>query len=283
MLGLLGRLGPPLPCHCGEEVSIQRASHVLLSFSSLVLAFAYVGWTKTLGGAGCLRRLFNLFAFCLRWRGFWLTAFTTALHQSQFGYWWQLSPGSSRRDFWQRASWGIASSDGATFCGTGFRGRADPACRWKNGFITCLFAAKAANKPILILCDNEAVYLRFSRALHRITGLAIYLLFGIWFETCCPGFFDFSGAVAWETGKLATSSWFISSRMPWAQRSGWWSCGVGDWSFQRCFWCDLGETLRGCGMVHPMRSIVRWPTRSVFGTLCWIWGLDLPTLGFMAS
>ena len=161
---LLGRLGPPLPCHCGEEVPSRE--HLTFYCPSHRWSLPL----RTLDERRLLVALvpqapFNLFASACADAGLVDCIYNSSSPIPVLaidGSCLQAPPG---RDFWQRASWGIASSDGATFCGLVLGVEQTPHAGERTALLHACLAAKAANKPILILCDNEAVYLRFSRGI----------------------------------------------------------------------------------------------------------------------
>jgi hypothetical protein len=66
---------------------------------------------------------------------------------------------------WQRASWGIAAADGPDFQGPVVGVEQTPHAGERCALLHVCLASHLANKPVQILCDNRAVFLRFQRGL----------------------------------------------------------------------------------------------------------------------
>ena len=66
---------------------------------------------------------------------------------------------------WQRASWGIAAADGPDFQGPVIGVEQTPHAGERCALLHVCLASHLANKPVQILCDNRAVFLRFQRGL----------------------------------------------------------------------------------------------------------------------
>ena len=66
---------------------------------------------------------------------------------------------------WQRASWGIAAADGPDFMGAVVGVEQTPHAGERFALLHVCLASHLAKKPVQILCDNRAVFLRFLRGI----------------------------------------------------------------------------------------------------------------------
>eukprot|EP00435_Cladocopium_sp_Y103_P014227 s3921_g3.t1 len=91
---------------------------------------------------------------------------------------------------WQRASWGIAAADGPDFQGAVVGVEQTPHAGERFALLHVCLASHLAKKPVQILCDNRAVFLRrcfcvFFVALNLTDGQVIYIAFGITSAVWC--------------------------------------------------------------------------------------------------
>ena len=161
---VLARLGTAMPCHCGEVVPSREH----LTFSCI--SFPWSLPLRTLEERRLLVALVpqapcNIFAAAHADAGLVESISKSASSIPILAIDGSCLQGPPGRESWQRASWGIACTDGSTFCGAVSGVEQTSHAGERTALLHACLASKIANRPILILCDNEAVYLRFSRGI----------------------------------------------------------------------------------------------------------------------